>query len=87
MKTRNDEERDLISLSLAEARAAQGPWAHLPISERLRFLRSLRHLIAERAVELARVAAATNQRPTAEKLASEVLPLAEACRWLNHSVP
>jgi acyl-CoA reductase-like NAD-dependent aldehyde dehydrogenase len=85
MKTRNDEERELISL--AEARAAQGPWAHPPIRERLRFLRRLRHLIAERAVELAGVAAATNQRPAAEKLASEVLPLADACRWLSRYAP
>jgi acyl-CoA reductase-like NAD-dependent aldehyde dehydrogenase len=83
MKTRNDEERELISLSLAEARAAQGPWARQPICERLRFVRRLRPLIAEHAIELAVVAAAANQRPAAEKLASEVLPLADACRWLD----
>jgi acyl-CoA reductase-like NAD-dependent aldehyde dehydrogenase len=83
MKTRQDEELVLISLSMAEARAAQGPWARQPICERLRFVRRLRHLIAEHATELAAVAAAANQRPAAEKLASEVLPLADACRWLD----
>lgn len=83
MKTRKDEELELISLSLAEARAAQGSWARQPICERLRFVRRIRHLIAEHAIDLAVVAAATNQRPAAEKLASEVLPLADACRWLD----
>jgi acyl-CoA reductase-like NAD-dependent aldehyde dehydrogenase len=45
----------------------------------------LRHLIAENAEALARSAASVSGRPLAEKLASEVLPLAEACRWLEHN--
>ena len=53
------------------------------MAERLRIVRVLRHLIAEHAEALAMAAAAVRQRPIAEKLVSEVLPLADACRWLE----
>jgi acyl-CoA reductase-like NAD-dependent aldehyde dehydrogenase len=68
---------------LAEARESQAAWTLQPISERLRFVRNLRHLIAENAFELASATAAVSERPLAEKLVSEVLPLADACRWLD----
>ena len=58
-------------------------WSLAPISRRLKIIRVLRHLIAENADSLARGAAAVSGRPLAEKLVSEVLPLAEACRWLE----
>ncbi len=64
-------------------RAAQSRWAHTPLRERLRAVRELRHLIAESADALAEAAAAVNDRPRDEKLVSEVLPLADACRWLE----
>lgn len=67
----------------AQARDAQTRWASEPIVQRLRVVRELRHLIAENAEPLAMAAAATNDRPLAEKLVSEVLPLADACRWLE----
>ena len=69
----------------AEARDAQTRWALEPIAHRLRFVRELRHLLAENAEFLAVAAVATNDRPIAEKLVSEVLPLADACRWLEKS--
>ena len=56
-----------------------------PLSERLRIVRQLRHLIAENSEMLARAAAAVNKRPLAEKLVSEVLPLSDACRWLEQN--
>ncbi len=62
---------------------AQSRWALTPIRERLRIVRELRHLIAEDADALADAAAAVSDRPRAEKLVSEVLPLADACRWLE----
>ena len=83
MKTRTDEECDVARVSLAEARKAQRSWALQTISARLRLIRGLRHLIAAHAPELAAAAAAVKERPVAEKLASEVLPLADACRWLE----
>jgi acyl-CoA reductase-like NAD-dependent aldehyde dehydrogenase len=53
--------------------------------ERLSIVRELRHLIAENAEVLAAAAGAVNSRPRAEKLVSEVLPLADACRWLERN--
>ena len=66
-----------------EARTAQSRWALTPISERLRVVCALRHGIAENADKLAGIAASVSERPIAEKLVSEVLPLADACRWLE----
>jgi len=67
----------------ATAREAQLRWAAEPIARRLRIVRELRHLLAENTELLAIAAAARNDRPTEEKLVSEVLPLADACRWLE----
>jgi acyl-CoA reductase-like NAD-dependent aldehyde dehydrogenase len=66
-----------------EARAAQAHWAPTPILSRLHIVRALRQLIAENADALAEAAASASVRPLAEKLVSEVLPLADACRWLE----
>ena len=62
---------------------ARRRWAAMPIRERLRKVRNFRHLLAERAESLAIAAAEVSQRPVAEKLVSEILPLADACRWLE----
>lgn len=67
------------------ARTAQSRWALTSIKERLRIIRKIRALVAENAELLATGAAAVNHRPLAEKLASEVLPLADACRWLEQN--
>lgn len=55
----------------------------MPWPERLAFLRKLRIRVAEDAERLAERAASVAKRPLAEKLVSEVLPLADACRWLE----
>ena len=83
MHDRNRQLPDSDSLNLVAARAAQKDWSQRPISERLAFVRELRHLIAAAAPELAAAAAAVSQRPLSEKLVSEVLPLADACKWLE----
>ena len=64
---------------------AQSAWSQTPISHRLKIIRKLRHLIAGNASSLAAAAAAVSDRPLAEKLVSEVLPLADACRWLERN--
>lgn len=69
----------------AKTRAAQSHWAWQPIAYRLGLIRELRHLIAANAETLAIAAAAVSDRPVAEKLASEVLPLADACSWLERN--
>jgi acyl-CoA reductase-like NAD-dependent aldehyde dehydrogenase len=63
------------------ARQAQAAWAARSLAERLGMLRTLRHRLA--ADPAALVAAAAGARPEAEVLTSEVLPLAEACRFLE----
>lgn len=70
------------------ARAAQKDWAARPLAERLRVIRSLRHRLAERANEVAAAAGAGSPgRPLADVLSAEVLPLAEACRFLERAAP
>ena len=66
-------------------RDAQTGWARTPIRECLRVIRDFRHLLAENADALAAAAASVSDRPLSEKLVSEVLPLAEACRWLERN--
>ena len=67
----------------AHARHAQTRWAAVPIAHRLRVVCELRCLLAENSEPLAIAAAAINDRSLEEKLVSEVLPLADACHWLE----
>ena len=50
-------------------------------------VRELRRLIAENALQLAQASASARGRPARESLTAEVLPLAEACRFLERSAP
>ena len=68
---------------MTAARAAQARWAATPLSDRLARVRELRRLIAEHAPLLAEASASARQRPALESLTAEVLPLAEACRFLE----
>jgi acyl-CoA reductase-like NAD-dependent aldehyde dehydrogenase len=69
------------------ARTAQQAWATTPVAYRLRILRKFRHALAESAEDLA--ASVPCERPgslhrtIADTLVCEVLPLAEACRFLE----
>jgi acyl-CoA reductase-like NAD-dependent aldehyde dehydrogenase len=65
------------------ARTHQARWAAWPVARRLQVVRSFRFLLADHAEALAASAARVAGRPVAEKLVSEVLPLADACRWLE----
>jgi acyl-CoA reductase-like NAD-dependent aldehyde dehydrogenase len=72
-------------VDISQIQAAQSYWAQQSISNRSRMIKRLRHMIAEKARELAAAAAAVNNRPLPEKLVSEVLPLADACKWLERN--
>ncbi len=74
---------DLVFREAASARAVQAEWAGVPLSERLWRLRSVRHRLAEKAEEIVRSVTAGSGRPDAEVLTSEVLPLADAIRFLE----
>ncbi len=72
-----------VASAFASARAAQLNWSRTPLVERLRKLRKLRALIAEHSHELAESSAVARRRPVSESLVAEVVPLAEACRFLE----
>ena len=69
------------------ARTAQREWAAIPLDERIRILKRVRHSIAEHSLELAMsipdAQPSSLHRNTADTLVAEVLPLAEACRFLT----
>jgi acyl-CoA reductase-like NAD-dependent aldehyde dehydrogenase len=66
-------------------RSAQVAWGRAPIRRRLRVVKNVRHALAERADELARAVGRLDRRAPADTLGSEVLPLAEACRFLERN--
>lgn len=76
-----------LSREIASAREAQAEWAARPLSERLGLLRWLRRCLAEKADDLVRAVTRDGGRSAAEVLSSELLPLADACRFLEREAP
>jgi acyl-CoA reductase-like NAD-dependent aldehyde dehydrogenase len=72
-------------VAMGSARRAQATWRCTPLNQRLAPVRRLRHLIAEKASVLAKAAADGRGRPLSESLVSEVLPLADACFFLERN--
>ena len=75
----------MVQRAVTSARAAQSKWAATPVPARLKILRRVRALMAEQAESLAHAANTNRNRPLAEILTAEVLPLAEACRFLERA--
>ncbi len=73
----------IVNAAMSSARLAQVCWKNTPLPERLDRIRELRGLIAEHAYLLAGASASARRRPALEALSAEVLPLAEACRFLE----
>jgi acyl-CoA reductase-like NAD-dependent aldehyde dehydrogenase len=67
----------------AQTRQAQQRWAAQSVGQRLAVIRRWRHLIAERADALAQTLPESANRSRADTLVAEVLPLADACRFLE----
>jgi len=67
----------------ARCHSAQQKWAFVPLRERLRCARLLRQLIAERADALALAVTQDVGRPASEVLATDILPTADACKFLE----
>lgn len=59
-------------------------WSNTPLRERLRFVRELRYLLVESRDELTAVACAEVERIPYEMIATDVLPTAAACRFLEN---
>ncbi len=70
---------------IAAARVAQRRWATATLRQRLAIIPPLRIAIAENATQLAGLTASPNERPSAEKLTSEIIPLLDACRFLERN--
>jgi len=72
-----------VDAIVAAGRNAQQQWSAVPLADRLRVVRATRHAIAAHAEELAGVIPSGPARSIADSLVAEVLPLAEACRFLE----
>ena len=64
-------------------REAQVVWAALPVARRLAVLKRARHRMAELAVEFAAAVSPELARTTADTMVAELLPLLEACKFLE----
>src|SRR4051812_2959797 len=69
------------------ARQAQADWGESGLARRLAMVRRLRHRIARHGMALAEAALRGGGQLAAEKLVSEVVPLADACRFLEREGP
>ena len=72
-----------LTSAMTASRLAQARWARSPLPQRIGLVRNLSRLIAEHASQLAEASASARFRPMLESLTAEVLPLAEACRFLE----
>lgn len=68
-----------------EMRRAQATWAAISVRMRLQVIRRFRHLLAEQAESVALSAGGPGQRPIAEILTSEIIPLADAAKFLERA--
>ncbi len=71
-----------LSEVLQRGRQQQQAWARLPVPQRLRPVRKFRHLLVEQSDTLCAAVARDLNKPADEVLAGEILPIAEACRFL-----
>jgi acyl-CoA reductase-like NAD-dependent aldehyde dehydrogenase len=70
---------------LEQTRRAQREWANVPLSERLRCVRRFRDLLARDAQKLIRCFSQELERTRADTLVAEIIPLAEAARFLERT--
>jgi len=68
----------------ARQRHAQKAWAATSVAQRVRIIRSIRRLLAERATEIIAAIPPDLSRNPADTLAAELLPLLEAAKFLEN---
>src|SRR5260370_32273214 len=73
----------VVMSEVASARAVQAVWSHVAVGQRCRVMRRMRLELARRAEDFPPTMPAALQRSTADTLVAEVLPLLEACRFLE----
>ena len=76
-----------VAKVIAAARHAQAVWSHTPMKERRRILKNTRHAIAQISTDVAqsigKPGEGRNGRNIADSMVAEVLPLVDACRFLE----
>ncbi len=72
-----------FAADVAAARAAQTAWAGVPVRDRVRPVRRFRHLLVDHADAVCAAVAADVGRPAVEVVATDLLPTAAACRFLE----
>jgi acyl-CoA reductase-like NAD-dependent aldehyde dehydrogenase len=72
-----------IESQLTEARLAQREWDRTPLSQRLSRVRAFRHLLVVEADRLRGAVAEDVGKAPEETLGGDILPLADACRFLE----
>jgi succinate-semialdehyde dehydrogenase/glutarate-semialdehyde dehydrogenase len=75
-----------ITAAVVAARAAQQRWAATPVAERLRIVRRFQRLLAEQKDAIAAVITGEAGKPQAEALATEVLVVLDAAKYLLDNV-
>ncbi len=83
MQTEVTDQRELRRKSLQRLREAQSVWAKVPLKGRLKIIKSVRHGLAARAASFVESIRLSHRRNAAETLAAELIPLADACRFLE----
>jgi acyl-CoA reductase-like NAD-dependent aldehyde dehydrogenase len=73
----------IACLDFNNVRHAQKRWAAKPIRERLRVIGALRRAIAKNSASLVRAMNPRDEAHAAEMLASQIIPLADACDFLE----
>ena len=76
------QQQESLGEQVLAMREAQRKWAEVPVYLRLYAMRRLRHCLAEKASELANSIHRAG-RSEADTLAAEVLPLLDACKYLE----
>lgn len=74
---------DPVNAQVTSLRQAQAMWAARPLSERLQVCRRFREKLARHCDELAWTEGRRSSREAGEVIASEFIPLADACRFLE----
>jgi len=72
-----------LAEALTRCRQQQLAWSGLSVRQRLRRVRALRHLLADEWEILAQAVQRDVDKPVGETLATEILPLAAACLYLE----
>lgn len=79
----DDLREDDLCQRMTKCRIAQKEWHQQPIKHRLKIIKNIRHLLADRCMQLAETMPQSPHQSAAECVVSEILPLAESCLFLE----